>query len=635
MFLRAHTGPLWRAAKQRPWLLPSFGLESTLSAVLALGIGVLPALGCGDGDPPPGLDAAVPDTHLSIVDDEDDLGLSYNERKTLVVRYENALGERLTGEPIEFALVATGIEEDSVGSTLSLATAITDGDGTASVDLVAGAENASFRVSVDARDAPTQFFYIEISDGGFARVRVTPVHDGWRPSESFSRVDVRLYRPSQVTCAALDIDAPPVSTSPARATDGFGGTVEYQAVAAGQSQVVVAWARVGSSTVRSAVGCVDIASGQLPPGLVEFAIVITDRPLLSDGTSVRTRFDLAEVVARARDLGAERPWQTLACAAGTGQLLLDCTLDALVADGELDCRPEANDPLALAIGARRGPVDMDGCRPATDGDGEPSLDQQLTLAVAAGGPFPSEPSLTTLLSARTDIAAGFTLDSQLATAPDGSIGGVGEGSIGEGGPMLEHALVTAGATLTTGESFVVDLAASSRPVVVQSPVVSTWQGPDASLAGHWFTVRYGQVAADAFTALGLQPAGVAERADTLGQLLAESVSAPPLSGCDALSTLMCTDIGQSSQCLRSACEQGAQVLDQRMTGWWRLMDVADSDFEISGTLTAVDNDGDRKIEAWTPPTAGAGPPWAAAMTLSDGTTVSAIGEVLPDAGEAP
>lgn len=595
-----------------------------LPALLVFWCGLVGAPACGDDTPPPGADAGVPDTRLRILDTGDDLGLSYNERMTLRVRYENDLGEVLAGEPVEFSLVATGVEEDTVGSTLSLATAVTDSEGVASVDLVAGPENASFRVAVDARDAPTQFFFIEISDGGFARLRITPVHDGWRAMDGFSRIEVRLYRPSQVTCAELNIDEPPVSFSPVRSLDGFGGTVEYQNVAAGQPQIVVAWAQIGESNARSAYGCVDIGTGQLPTGTVEFAVVMSDRALRAEDAPVRTRFDLSDVVAYVRAVGADRSWRHLACPAGPGQLLLDCTLDALVADGNLDCRPEADSSLSMAIEARRGAKAADGCRPANDAGGEPALDQMVTDAVAAGGQFPIGESLATLLTARTEIAAGFILETRLSTLANNGTESA-----------LSHRLAVAEVVLTDGESSVIELFESSRPVVLQSPVASTWQGPHAVLSEHEFTLRYGQVAAQAFTELALQPAGVADRADTLGTLLADSVDDASTQGCEALSEIVCTDIGQSSQCLSAACAQGAAALDGRLTGWWRIMAADGSDFQMAGSLFAVDDDGDLAIETWSPPQAGTDPPWSANMTLLDGTVVPTSGTLDVEATVPP
>lgn len=558
---------------------------------------------------------------LTTIDDmPNELGLGYNERVTLQVRYETEEGEPLGAETVEFSLVATGVE-DTVGSTLSAASATTNEQGVATVDLVAGAENASFRVAIDAPYAATAFVIVEISDGGFAQVRITPVHIGWRPVESFTRVDVRLYRPSEVSCAQLDIDTlSSMSSTPARTLDGFGGTVEYPYVSAGQARVVVAWARVADSASRSAVGCVDIAPGQLLPGAVEFAIVMDDRQLLADRAPVRTRYDLNAVADHLRALGADRPWQVLEeCDAGLGQLLLDCTLDALVPDGQLDCQPGADSGLALAVAARRGPADVDGCRPLMDGEGAPALDALVSDAVVAGDGFPHGDALTAVLAARTDIAAGFTLESQMSISS-------GSASGGGGTSLVRHELVAARAALTSGESVAVELLASARPVVIQDAVATAWDGPHAELAEHRFTLRYGQVAADAFAHLGLETAGVSARADSLGQLLSESISHGMFTGCQGLSQLVCTDIGQSGGCLVSACEEGAQALDQRFGDWWRMQTVDGYDLAMSGSLTGVDDDGDRLVEHWLP---GAGQPaWSATMWLADGSAVPIAAALL-------
>ena len=87
--------------------------------VLVLGVA------CGD-DVPQGTDATEPNTVLIIeTPPGDDLGLGHNERITLRVRYQNQGGARLSGEVVEFALVATGDGEDTAGSALSATDATT------------------------------------------------------------------------------------------------------------------------------------------------------------------------------------------------------------------------------------------------------------------------------------------------------------------------------------------------------------------------------------------------------------------------------------------------------------------------------------------------------------------------------
>ena len=555
----------------------------------------------------PGADAIAPNNVLLIQEPPgDDLGLGHNEQITLQVRYQTQTGERLPDESVEFSLVATGDGEDTVGSILSAARATTDGQGLASVELVAGAQDGSFRVSVDARDAPTAYFYIAIADGGFTSLRIAPVHEGWRAVEAFTQVEVRLYRPSQLTCAELDIDELPASLSPPRTLDGFGDAVEYQNVATGQAPVVVAWSQAHDSEVRSAFGCVEIAAGQLPTGLVELDVVVADRSVMANRAPVRSTFDLAAVDAHLDVVGANRPWQILGCPLGPGHLLLDCAVDAEVGDGALDCRPTGDSGLSQAIEERRGVLQPDGCRADQDAQGQPSLEQLLTDAVAAGGSFPVAAGLDELLAIRRDIAGTLVLDTQLTILSEGSV---------------EHGLATLSVTTRTGAQFALDLGATSRPVLVQRPVSASRQGAGITLADHGFTLRYGAFGAQAFAELALTPLGLAGQADALGSALAASAQATS-AGCTAVSELVCAEIGQNDQCLRPSCEQGVLALDGLMSEWWRAMAADGLDFRLAGTLVVRDDDGDLQLESLEVAPEGQGVPWAATLTLTDGTTTA-------------
>lgn len=562
---------------------------------------VLLAAGCGD-DPAPGADAGPPDNELVILGPGDDVGLSYNERINLRVRYQTELGEWLGGEPVEFALLTTGPGENTAGSVLSATRVITDSQGVAAVDLVAGAADASFRVRVDARDAPTRYFYIEISDGGFARLRITPTHQGWRPLDSFSRVEVRLYRADELTCHFLDIDNRPFSFSPPRSLDAFGGTVEYQSVAAGQALTVVAWAQAAGNTVPVSAGCVDL--GALPPVPVEMAVTIDDRPLVADASPVVTTLGLEPVAQALALMDATRPWDVLGCPAGPGQLLLECALDAAAGDGALDCRATGESPLESAVEARRGALGADGCRALVDSGGMPSLDALLTDA-AQGEEFPGGGDLAEMLAVRSELLGQWVLSSELTSVAEDA---------------LAHGLTTLEVSTSAGD-FALELRASSRPVVVQSPVDAAWQGADLSADEHAFTLRAGQFAARALLELALVPAGVSSQADSLGSALAASLRHEGATSCQALSQLVCTDIGQSDTCLMPACSQGAAALDVQMTAWWRALDASDLDFIMGGQMRAHDDDGDRIIEA-VGPTPDAPAPWSATMILADGSELA-------------
>ena len=581
--------------------------------MLALLLIVGTAIGCGD-DSPSTADAGEGNARLVILDPPGDtVGIKYNDAITLRILYENREGQATAGVPIEFELVATSEREDTAGSTLSTNQAVTDSLGVARVDLVVGAQEATFRVAVDAPDAPTAFFHINISEGGFVRLFITPIHEGWRSVESIARVQVRLYRADALTCAAANIDELPMSLAPPRSLSEFGPAVSYLNVNAGQPHAVVAWSEVSDqdNATPAGIGCVDLGGSQLPNGEISLDLVVADRDLVLGPVEVTSRFDLAAVAAALAQRGAERPWQSLACPAGPGQLLLDCALDAAAPDGDLDCVVNGSSAIADAIAAQRGAPDGSGCRPVTLPSNAPSLDRAITDAVIAGGSFPSGTGLDAMLATRSSLVTDMALSSQL-TALSSTAG--------------RHRLLAAIAGADP-QVHTVDLGATGRPVIEQRSVAMTVDGNQVGAGAHGFTLRYGSIAADAFTQLTLAPAGLDPQA--LGMALAGSVTdgSSGQSGCSGLSAIACRSIGQAETCVAAACAQGAGALDVVMTRWSRSMDGPGLDFELqSGTGLAYDSDGDLVVDALgaagDPETPGA---WSAALILSDGTSIPITG----------
>ncbi|MEM9494191.1 MAG: hypothetical protein AAGC55_33910, partial [Myxococcota bacterium] len=348
----------------------------------------------------------------------------------------------------------------------------------------------------DARDAPTAYFYVTISDIGFAQLTVTPVHDGWRDPGQFTRIGMRLYPAQTVRCSDVRPDAAiadlPEYLGPPRLLDGFSDTASFLNIGAGEPHTAIAWSEVrdpppgvDEDPLAVGYGCVDLSARQLPNSPVQVAVVIGDRDLVADESALVSSFDLAPVRTALQLRGLQRPWQILACPAGPGQLLLDCTLDAVAPDGSLDCAATASTDLTEAVAALRGPPDGMGCRPPDLPDG-PSLDRQLTEAVAAGASFPVDDVLLDMLAVRTSALQSIELVSRLSTLAEGA---------------ARHRLDELVFVGPSGGEFRRALAATSQPVIARAPVAIDVDGDQLSLAAHSFTLRYGSAAAAAFADL--------------------------------------------------------------------------------------------------------------------------------------
>lgn len=565
---------------------------------------VAPAAACGD-DAAIGPDAGGPPTTRLVIQDPpgDEIGVPPATRVTLRVRHESELGEPIAGTQVGFVL-QPGTGGSTGGATLSAAAAETDALGIAQLDLALGAERSMFRVTASAANAPSVSFYVNVSPGGFANLVITPVHEGPRASGLYDQVEVRMYRADELHCGALDIDAPPASQFPPRSLPGFGGSVTYSSINAGEPHTLVAWAIPAGGTLATAVGCIDLGGSQLLATDVLLDVPVTDRPMsLPAALPLASSIDLNALATAIEVTGIDRPWRRLACPAGPGQLLLDCALDAYASDGVLDCVVEGEAALLDATAALRGEPGADGCRPAQAG-AEPSLDARLEAAIAAGGTFPTGAALADLLEARSEALTAVELGSELIAS----------------GGSRNHRLVSAAIDIA-GTSWEAPLLASDRPIVSAPVVPDLGGGAVVALAEHGFTLDYGLIARDALTEVALVPAGLDPQA--LGTALAESTTQGNLDGCAAMSALVCTEAGFPTSCLQASCAAAAVALDQRFPAWWQALDGAGLDLVLAGSVGVDDTDFDLVVDTVT---AGS---WTATFTMADDSAVQAPGTVGP------
>jgi hypothetical protein len=570
---RPAPGPVCRL---RPPERPGEAASASRLLLGGLLLAGLVGTGCDGDDDPAG--AGAPDTGVLHILSREEVGLSFGQSERLRVRLDDARGQPRGGQTVSFSLVTTG-DERTGGSSLSALGATTDGDGVAEISLIAGAERVNFRVQARAERAAPATFFVAVSAEGFAHLRVLPVHLGGRAPESFSAVQVRLYRAEQLHCSELDIDAPPVSLSPARTLASFGLAAEYRQIAAGDAYTVIAWAESALGPRPLAVGCLGLGETQVRTGApVGVALPVVDRPLGPPATALALQSSI--------DTGALhatlplRPWRILACPAGPGQLLLDCALDSLASDGALDCLVTGSAPLLDALEPARGAVEpASGCRSNTRNT-QPSLEAELTSAVTLGGGFPTGAALANLLGAQNSILDGFELESSLRFL-----------SSSLAVHQLRRALQRVGSA--TVETRLDD---GRRP----------WSASDTelrqdenglALGSHAFTFGFGPLARTAFVEHALPPAGLGGQLTTLGSALAGSLRGPGGSaGCTALSQLVCAQADEPETCLYGHCEAARVALDARLLDWLDSLAVTGLDLRLSGTAAGRDDDDDLLLD---------------------------------------
>jgi hypothetical protein len=552
-----------------------------IAAVTAIGAGA----GCGDNDASsPDADPGLPPRLEVVPAGGNQRGLAPAAATELRVLYRDPESGPIAGAPVTFALVP-GTGGSAGGATLSASVVATSGAGEAAVTLTAGPERADFRVIADAAPARVTFF-VNVSAGGFATVRVAAEYRGRRDGAELGALELRAYHlPCAQVSPALDPEQVPPVLAPRTVPPD---DAAWSEIPAGEAYTLLAWRAHAVSGRPIAAGCTELAPGQVLATDSTVHIAIVDEPLALDGLAAVSALDLAPLAAALRADGADRPWQILDCARGGGQLVLDWIVDALAGDGVLDgvvAGPLDGD--AAAIAAQRGALGGDGCRAPLDGG--PGLDGALD-AILIGPGVPAGGARDALVAARAAAWSEAALGSRLDAAGPG---------------LVVHRLAAARFGAIT-----VDLAASARPVLAAT---AGWTlGPaGAVLARHAFTARLGAAAGAAFTAASLEPAGL--EPDRLGAALVGSASAAGRTGCSAISALVCASTGLGDGCAAAACAAASAGLDDGLAAWWRRADGAGLDLAVSGTLVAADADGDLAVDpgagTWTVElTPAAGPP---------------------------
>ena len=569
----------------------------------AAAIAALLAAACSgdDGGPP---DAGDGTHRLEILDPPgDSIGLAFTETIALRVRYLGPDGEPIAGQTIGFELVA-GPSEDIGASALSGLSASTDGGGAAQINLTAGARAANFRVRASATGAPPALFFVVVSETGFASIAVEPIHAGPRAAADFTAVEYRLFSPDQLSCATLDIDDLPESVFPPRRGAGFAESVRFRNLAAERPYVLVAWAEQGGGGARLATGCIELAASQVRVGpLLHLALAIADRPLdWSQALAITSALispDLAEAIDSAL---APDPWTALGCPLGPAQLILDCSLDALGGDGDLDCAVLGSGPIVDDVEALRGPPDLAGCRPAESSPGVASIDQVLADAMTAG-PWTAADAAALALG-RDQILAGARLTSELVELGPGSV---------------RHRLLTL--TLQAGGlSRTIELLGSARPVVTATHAVIINASGVASFGFAAFTLDL-DLAAEEMFVLDLLPArGLGGREADLGAALAASFEDGAQAGCAAVSALVCDPIGRPASCLASACGAGASALDVRLLAWIGALAAGGLDFTLTGAAAIEDRDFDLELDTIGNGSAALDGTWTTLLSIASGIT---------------
>ena len=459
------------------------------------------------------------------------VGLKYGDTHMLTVRYVDDMGRPLS-DVVHFAIFG-----DPRGSALSSDRAMSGADGTAMVNLTAGAAEAQFTVVATATNAPDLSFDISISKFDFLELDVALDAADLELTQA-PTLQALLY--DDHTCAMLSpIGAPPIARRTASAT----GTTELLPF---QQLLHVTFAAVGRALDAGgnvlAWGCVDLPADQL----AKSRALMVPVPLTRLTQSVVGVWALDGKLPLVVPDATTRPWDDLArCPNAPAQQILDGIAQVLVT------------PPPLFVDARA-PADSSGCRPSTV-DGSPSLDATLEeLLTRPGSPSSALPAviadLHTLLGA-VEVTSQLTL--------------VELGATGSGTLVAGHQLTSARFTSAGGaRSMAYDLASTGAPILDEEGLAASFNSGVLSLGSQGFTLRLPSLWRHAVGDLALAPRGLP--ADSRGYLAAivgvvtRGPSTRRLMGCDAISDLVCAPASAPACDVGAACVASLDALATRL-----------------------------------------------------------------------
>ena len=197
-----------------------------------------------DGGMPPIADAGALPTAILTVETEPQITLPFGASATFIVRYQRIGGPTVGSAPVELAL-----EGRAHDSSLSGLVAVTDDDGLAAGQILAGHTAAAFRIRVTALDARPLYIDVAVGDQGFGTVTVTPIYDGTRQVE---RIQLDAYARMQCEDDGI-ITAAPDRTTTLNLGQGSGRFFALPA----RLRYAIAARGLGPSGAEVAFGCTD------------------------------------------------------------------------------------------------------------------------------------------------------------------------------------------------------------------------------------------------------------------------------------------------------------------------------------------------------------------------------------------
>jgi len=482
--------------------------------------------------------AAVPTARLAI-ESATSMTLLFGEHSRFAVRYTEADGTPIAGANLVFA-----IEGRARDSTLVELAGLTDGDGHASGELVAGRTAAAFRIRVSAERAAPAYIDVAVSDSGFGGMRVATVYEG---SREIAQRTIVIY--ASATC----LKAAMLSETGDRMQTVADGATEatFFALPAGLRYAIVARGE-GASGGTLAFGCVD-GVAVMPDMEAHATVTLVDAPLdIRAVFGVDTRLDTTAPATTLSTTIRSSGDAPVVAARGDAPFMLDAVQRSLVAAGAT----AAADALA---------------RERSSGDMEARLAARLTETRT--GPR---------------AAVDWLADTVLTSSEVVSI--VADLELSRSGTSLAATWTTRGASAVSGpRPLIVDIA-SLIPDRSADIVIAPIAGSDAlALTRFQLGLPLGTFGGGVIDALA-----ASMTATSATELLNET------GGCVTLASWAADEPTISSACdggcVLAACAQALDIVVASIDSGLLALDARRAYVKLGGTLTASDEDGDAIVE---------------------------------------
>ena len=518
--------------------------------------------------------------------------------RQLVFRLRGPQREAVPGAVIHFSLLDDADTPGSGEAKLSFPTALTDGDGLVTLQVIAGRgaseqKPLSFKVQASAGGDAHAETLVFVTTGALASVEILPVFPDQPPIDN-PVTATRIYFYDGTSCASVSLDHPAPPMRQVRTLHLDDPPTTFASVVTSGVHAVLGLA-VDAQDGVVAEGCSDLLGASLSPEQPMRVLLPLARIYPSPVGSFRAESQFSFAAPLPGSVSAQATWNDLSNeACDPARLWLDCTIDALSgtsADDPLDCQPVPGGEglLGAALLARRDATGGSGaCANQRDGSGRPSLDARVYAM------FPTT-ALDALRLRKLPLELGnaltsLTIESTLtvtATGPPGALN-------------IDHRLTALDLPNAAIHSLIAMTALA--PPAPEAAFVSgmSWAG-QLVINPHSFTLQLGSAARFTFAASSLAPrlgvADVSAFIEGLANLATRNENGTTLKGCDALDSLLCAEVGQASGCIGAACLDGLEALSHRLDASFAALDGQDLDFFLSGSAPLVDRDGDGYADA--------------------------------------